>query len=80
MNIFPCFSGSALQDQGIMEFLDSLEKLTVTNYNENDEFSGIVYKIRHDDNGTRITFIKALSGILKVRDEINNGSSKRKNK
>ena len=78
MNIFPCFSGSALQDQGIMEFLDSLEKLTVTNYNENDEFSGIVYKIRHDDNGTRITFIKALSGILKVRDEINNGSSKEK--
>lgn len=78
MNIFPCFSGSALQDQGIMEFLDSLEKLTVTNYNENDEFSGIVYKIRHDDNGTRITFIKALSGILKVRDEINNGDFKEK--
>ena len=78
MNIFPCFSGSALQDQGITEFLDSLEELTVTNYNENDEFSGVVYKIRHDDNGTRITFIKALSGILKVRDEINSSSSKEK--
>ena len=78
MNIFPCFSGSALQDQGITEFLDSLEELTVTNYNENDEFSGVVYKIRHDNNGTRITFIKALSGILKVRDEINSSSSKEK--
>ena len=77
-NIFPCFAGSALQDEGISEFLNSLEELTVTNYNENEEFSGIVYKVRHDNNGTRITFIKALSGILKVRDEINNGDFKEK--
>ena len=77
-NIFPCFAGSALQDEGVSEFLNSLEELTVTNYNENEEFSGIVYKVRHDNNGTRITFIKALSGILKVRDEINNGDFKEK--
>ena len=77
-NIFPCFAGSALQDEGISEFLNSLEELTVTNYNENEEFSGIVYKVRHDNNGTRITFIKALSGILKVRDEINSGDFKEK--
>lgn len=76
--IFPCFAGSALQDQGISEFLSSLEELTFTNYNEDEEFSGIVYKIRHENNGTRITFIKALSGILKVRDEINNGILKGK--
>ena len=68
--IFPCFGGSALQDTGIVEFLNSIDKLTYTNYNENEEFSGRVYKIRHDDNGNRITFIKALTGTLKVRDEI----------
>ena len=69
--IFPCFAGSALQDTGISEFLECLEELTFTNYNEDEEFSGTIYKIRYDNKGTRITFIKALSGILKVRDEIN---------
>jgi ribosomal protection tetracycline resistance protein len=71
--IFPCFGGSALQDEGIIEFLNSIDKLTYTNYNENEEFSGRVYKIRHDENGNRITFIKALAGTLKVRDEITYG-------
>ena len=69
--VFPCFSGTALQDEGIVEFLQALEELTFTEYNKNNDFSGIVYKIRHDNNGTKITFIKALSGILKVRDELN---------
>lgn len=68
--IFPCFGGSALQDEGILEFLEELDKLTYTEYDENRSFSGIVYKIRHDVNGTRLTFIKALTGSLKVRDEV----------
>ena len=71
--VFPCFGGSALQDKGIVEFLNAIDKLTYTNYNENEEFSGRVYKIRHDENGNRITFIKALTGTLKVRDEISYG-------
>ena len=71
--VFPCFGGSALQDTGIVEFLNDLDKLTYTDYNENEEFSGCVYKIRHDENGNRITFIKALNGTLKVRDEIGYG-------
>lgn len=71
--IFPCFGGSALQDKGIIEFLNALEELTYTDYNENEEFSGYVYKVRYDDNGNRITFIKALKGGLNVRDEINYG-------
>lgn len=80
--IFPCFGGSALQDEGIDEFLTCLDELTITEYDESREFSGIVQKIRHDNNGTRITFIKALSGTLKVRDEVNiineNGQFKEK--
>ncbi|MDS0524469.1 TetM/TetW/TetO/TetS family tetracycline resistance ribosomal protection protein [Clostridium sp. SHJSY1] len=66
---FPCFEGSALQDIGISEFLEALELLTVTRYSEEGNFKGRVYKINYDEKGNRITFIKALSGELKVRDE-----------
>ena len=71
--VFPCLSGSALQDEGIDKFLNIFNELTYTNYDEDGEFSGRVHKIRYDNNGTRITFIKALSGSLKVRDEITYG-------
>lgn len=71
--VFPCFGGSALQDEGIVELLDTVDYLTYTNYSENEEFSGRVYKIRHDENGNRVTFIKALTGSLKVRDEVSYG-------
>ena len=69
-DIFPCFSGSALQDEGIIEFLNNFDILTYTEYDDKKEFSGRVHKVRYDENGTRITFIKALEGSLKVRDEI----------
>lgn len=68
--IFPCARGSALQDIGITSFWDKLDTLTFTDYDESKTFSGRVYKIRHDSNGARITYIKALSGTLKVRDEL----------
>jgi ribosomal protection tetracycline resistance protein len=71
--VFPCSSGSALQDIGIVDFLEKLDELTLTDYSEDAPFSGRVYKIRHDDNGNRITFIKALSGRLAVREQINYG-------
>ena len=68
--IFPCFGGSALQDTGIVDFLSTMDTLTYTDYHETEEFSGRVYKIRHDENGSRLTFIKALTGTLQVRDEV----------
>lgn len=71
--IFPCLSGSALQDEGIENFLNIFNELTITNYDEVSDFSGRVYKVKYDENGTRLTFIKALSGSLKVRDEVSYG-------
>lgn len=71
--IFPVFIGSALQDQGITEFINSLDELTFTNYDktlEDKDFKGYVYKICHDDSGNRITFLKCLSGQIKVKDSI----------
>ena len=73
--VFPALRGSALQDMGIVEFLETLDKLTVTDYSPKGEFAGKVYKISHDESGTRITYIKALKGLLKVRDEISYGDN-----
>lgn len=70
---FPCLKGSALKDIGIINFLDKLDRLTFTDYKNTGLFAGRVYKIGHDDNGSRITYIKALQGSLKVRDEVNYG-------
>lgn len=68
--VFPLASGSALQDTGITDFLEQLDALTISDYATETSFSGRVYKIRYDESGARTTFIKALSGTLKVRDEI----------
>lgn len=68
--VFPLACGSALQGIGVESFLEKLDQLTDTKYQVQEPFAGRVYKIRHDSTGTRITFIKALSGTIKVRDEI----------
>ncbi|MTI69664.1 MAG: TetM/TetW/TetO/TetS family tetracycline resistance ribosomal protection protein [Firmicutes bacterium] len=67
--IFPCSNGSALKDINILDFLNKLDELTTTTYSTDKPFSGQVYKIRYQ-NETRLTYIKALSGKLKVRDEL----------
>ncbi|WP_315119901.1 TetM/TetW/TetO/TetS family tetracycline resistance ribosomal protection protein [uncultured Clostridium sp.] len=71
--LFPCFSGSALQDIGIEDFLENLNTLTFTEYNEEEKFSGRVYKIGRDEQNNKLTYIKALSGSLKVKDHIELG-------
>ncbi|MEH7345687.1 translation factor GTPase family protein [Bacillus sp. JJ1532] len=71
--ISPLSSGSALQDIGVKSFLEKLELLSVTNFPLNTPFSGRVYKVRYEKNGTRITFIKAYTGTLRVREEMNYG-------
>ncbi|WP_036646020.1 elongation factor G [Paenibacillus sp. oral taxon 786] len=71
--VFPCLRGSALLDIGIDVFMKALDRLTVTLYDPELPFAGRVYKIRHDEQATRITFIKALQGSLKVRDELTYG-------
>ncbi|WP_153735014.1 GTP-binding protein [Aquibacillus halophilus] len=76
--LFPCFSGSALKDEGIIEFFEAFDLLTKTKYVNEIDFAGRVYKIRFDDNGNRITFIKALQGTMSVRDHVSYGSGEDK--
>lgn len=71
--LFPCAQGSALQDDGIAGFLEQLEGLTETNYDSSPPFSARVYKVRYDENRNRVTFIKALNGTLRVRDDLTYG-------
>jgi len=72
--VIPCFAGSALQNIGVAQFLQAFHQLTVSQYDAEAPLSGRVYKIRYDQSGTRLTFIKLLSGKLTVRDELNYGS------
>lgn len=74
---FVCMSGSALKDEGVLEFFETIAKLTETTFDANGPFKGKVYKIRHD-NQQRLTFMKALSGVLKVRDEFTFGETAEK--
>ncbi|WJY27865.1 elongation factor G [Sporosarcina trichiuri] len=71
--VFPCGQGSALHNSGIDEFFAAFSELT-----EQDEqpalrsapFAATVYKIRHDSDGRRMTFLKVHAGVLDVRDEL----------
>lgn len=73
--VYPCLHGSALLDIGIADFLEKFDRLTVTEYATEkqaagEKFAGNVYKIGHDANGTRLTYIKALQGSLGMREYV----------
>ena len=68
--LFPAASGSALKDLGIIEFLTQFDQFTETSYHTESPFSAYVYKIRHDENNQRVTYMKVLAGKLHVRDQI----------
>lgn len=67
--VFPCISGSALNDQGVLDFLTIFDLLTKTDYEEKAKknFYAQAYQIRHDKNGERLTFFKILSGKIQVK-------------
>lgn len=65
--VFPCFFGSALKLQGVEEFIEQLDELTIKNQYQ-DTFSARVYKISRDAQGNRLTHMKITGGRLKVKD------------
>ncbi|MBQ8763442.1 MAG: TetM/TetW/TetO/TetS family tetracycline resistance ribosomal protection protein [Clostridia bacterium] len=66
---FPCFFGSALQDIGVDALLDAVEKYTVFKKYP-DEFGAKVYKILHDNQGNRLSFMKITGGKLSVKQSL----------
>ena len=72
--LFPVYSGSALNDAGVAELLDALCLLAQDTASdpppqEAAPFRALCYKVRHDAQGGRVCFFKVLSGALKPREE-----------
>lgn len=63
---FPCFFGSALKMQGIDEFLNAIETL-VLSPKYPDDFGARVYKVSHDAQGNRLSWLKITGGQLKAK-------------
>ncbi|PWM45152.1 MAG: elongation factor G [Clostridiales bacterium] len=67
--LFPCFFGSALNGSGIDELIDAFE-IIKTNFCKG-EVSVKIFKVRHNEKGKRVCYMKILSGTLSVKDVIN---------
>ncbi len=67
--IFPCFFGSALKQQGIFEFMDTIN-LYIKSCEYSKEFGARVYKISRDEHGNRLTHMKITGGSLKVKENL----------
>lgn len=70
-SFIPCYFGSALRDEGVEDFLNGLTELVSGEYSgtrSEQVFGGKVYKIHHDKDGNRLTFLKVTSGSLRVKD------------
>ena len=76
--LYPCFYGSALKLEGVMELLEGIKTYAKGAYEKAQEsqldkadFGALVYKIGRDNRGVRLTHIKVTSGSLRVKDKIN---------
>ena len=67
--IFPCCFGSALQLEGVQEFLELLEAYTIMP-DYGSAFGAKIYKISRDEQGNRLTHIKVTGGALHVKDQL----------
>ena len=68
--LFPVYFGSALNDVGVAEFLDALCLLTEGTPPDDAPFDALVYKVRHDAQGGRLTFFRVLSGAVETKDSV----------
>ena len=68
--LFPVFFGSALKNEGVSDFVNSLGKI-LSPYKGDDIFSARVFKISRDSKEERLTHIKVTGGSISVRDTIN---------
>lgn len=69
--IFPCVFGSALRNEGVDRLLEVIEKFTVCKEYP-DGFGAKVYKILHDSQGNRLSFLKITGGKLTVKMPLGN--------
>lgn len=64
--LFPCFFGSALKMDGIDEFVAGFERY-VREPKYDSEFGARIYKVSHDAQGNRLTWLKVTGGEFKAK-------------
>ena len=77
--LYPVFSGSALENRGVDTLMQGVTMLCSTDYGrrQSEPFCAKVYRVAHRD-GMRYSYLKALSGRLLARDEVNTPSGPEK--
>ena len=74
--LFPCWFGSALKLDGVETFLRGMARYArVPQYPK--EFGAKVYKIGHDAQGARLTYLKVTGGTLPVKSVLSGGAGDR---
>ncbi len=65
----PCYFGSALKNEGVIEFINGMSKYMQGNEYPK-EFGARAYKISRDESGARLTFLKITGGSLHVKSDL----------
>lgn len=71
--IFPCLFGSALKQEGVDELLKVLDCF-MQDKDYPEEFGARIFKIAHDEQNNRLTYMKITGGILRVKSILSNGA------
>ena len=69
-SIFPCYFGSALKMQGVLDFALDFDRFTKEKLYPETLFGAKVYKISRDESGKRLTYLKLTGGALRNKDLI----------
>ena len=67
--VYPCFFGSALRLEGVEDILRSLDQDTLAPQ-AGEIFGARIYKISHDVQGARLTWLKVTGGVLRVKEQL----------
>lgn len=68
--IFPVYTGSALKLDGVDSLINGFRKWTVALTKSATGFAARVFKISHDDQGERLTWLRILRGSLDAKTEL----------
>lgn len=72
--LFPVYFGSALKLEGVEEFLDGMELFTRERVWP-DAFGAQVFKIAHDNQHNRMTWLHVTGGVLKAKEMVSGNSA-----
>ncbi len=71
-NLSPVLYGSAKHGIGVKELADALiEYMPSAEHKATEELSGIIYKIEHDKQNGKVSYVRLFGGKISTRDEVN---------